>query len=710
MQHNAKRKDPYRYLVTAFLILVLFVFVFLLYLRTTRVNGLKEDVAKLTLLQKDYSKVDSCIYILYQAENNSRMYAVTANKYYLNQFSEGIKKISMFLGDIDNSGNAQSQNSALKELVSQKKVKTERFVKLRQLTDSLLSGFSKLEKKDSVLKDKINLNSIKKKFKTVTKIDTVKQVAAKTAPRKKLFGRIADAFSSKGRKDSTLTIIKTEKKRDTVSEFSTFNNKLLEQVEAYYRKLYVRNAQLKKEEKEILLLNSQLIQNIISILKAYKQDEIALSSKAEASLNSDLAKDVKDLSGMEILDILLLACLIIILFYNIYRLYKNERVLFGLSEVAIQDSYSKSRFLANMSHEIRTPLNSVVGFSEQLSKGDLNDEQRAQVDAIRNSSEMLLELVNEILDFSKYEVGSINIEPESFSPQEEIMEVFQSMNVLAENKGIALENKITIEKDVYLLGDRLRLKQVIMNLLTNAIKFTFKGKVCLKVQIVNEGKKRAVLKVQVEDTGVGMAKEDLELIFLEFSQIHSSAKTQSQGTGLGLAICKKIVELQDGKINVSSVLGKGSVFSFEIPYEISAPVVKKVIEKVVTHDEQLAGKRVLLVDDNKMNVLLAQTILKRWGMVYDAAYDGKEALELYKRKEYDIVLTDIQMPVMGGVELTHEIRYNGNFSKSKIPILGITAHVMQENRDAYLKAGMNDLVLKPFLEQDLMDQIVKYIR
>ncbi|MNL17441.1 Autoinducer 2 sensor kinase/phosphatase LuxQ [compost metagenome] len=297
-----------------------------------------------------------------------------------------------------------------------------------------------------------------------------------------------------------------------------------------------------------------------------------------------------------------------------------------------------------------------------------------------------------------------------FLPEDEIMEVFNSMNVLAINKNLLLENKVSLEKDICLTGDRLRLKQLLMNLLTNAIKFTASGKVTLKVNLAVHGKKHALLKVHVEDTGIGIAAEDLGFIFDEFAQVYSSTKSRQQGTGLGLAICKKIVELQGGKINVSSTLGKGSVFSFEIPYEISKikeGEIKK--EEEPQHTHKLTGKRILLVDDNKMNVLLAQTVLKKWEMQYDCAYDGKEALDLYKRNEYDLILTDIQMPVMGGVELTHEIRYNGDFAKSTIPILGITAHVLQEDRDVYLKAGMNDLVLKPFLEQELIDKITRYI-
>lgn len=295
---------------------------------------------------------------------------------------------------------------------------------------------------------------------------------------------------------------------------------------------------------------------------------------------------------------------------------------------------------------------------------------------------------------------------------------------MAINKNIGLENEMNFDRSLWLTGDRLRLKQVVMNLLTNAIKFTSSGQVTLKIQFVAEDKKKGILKIQVEDTGIGIAKEDLDYIFDEFSQVYAPSKNKQQGTGLGLAICKKIVELQGGKIHVNSAVGKGSVFSFEIPYVISdkkeeedAITAEKVKseENNSTYDAQnlqdlhLDGKRILLVDDNKMNILLAQTVLKKWKMQYDSASDGKEALELFKKNKYDLILTDIQMPVMGGVELTHEIRYNVDQTKSGIPILGVTAHVLQEDRDAYLKVGMNDLVLKPFLEKELIDKISKYI-
>jgi signal transduction histidine kinase/CheY-like chemotaxis protein len=707
MPLNANKRSPLRYYLVVFLILVLFLFAFFLYLRYDKTKALKRNVTELIQLHEDYSKIDSCIYILYQAENNSRLYAVTADREYIKKFSSQIQSVSTYLNELNINLDDHIPTPDFKRLVKQKKQKTESYLKLRKLTDSLVIGFSQLGLVEREADVKIDLPMAKQQVKTVTSFDTIKH---QPAPGKKFFGRLADAFSgNRKNKDTSVTIIKTEKNIVLNQGVRSFDEKQLKSIEEYYKKLYANASKLKNDEKAILLLNNKLVSEIISILQIFKKEEVGYIIEGRALLGNELLEDINALDGITVVNVSLLISLLVIILYNIVKLYKNEKVLIGLGKRAAQDSHAKSRFLANMSHEIRTPLNSVVGFSEQLGQGALTAEQQGQVDAIRNSSEMLLALVNEILDFSKYEVGKINIEKVPFIPEEEIMEVFNSMNVLAINKNLMLENKVSLEKGICLLGDRLRLKQLIMNLLTNAIKFTASGKVALKVSLVVHGKKHAILKVQVEDTGIGIAAEDQGFIFDEFAQVYSSTKTRQQGTGLGLAICKKIVELQGGKIGVSSVVGKGSIFSFEIPYEITKLKEKKDVAETAASPHKLAGKRILLVDDNKMNVLLAQTVLKKWEMEYDSAYDGKEALDLYKKNNYDLILTDIQMPVMGGVELTHEIRYNGDFEKSTIPILGITAHVLQEDRDVYLKAGMNDLVLKPFLEQELIDKITQYI-
>lgn len=364
-------------------------------------------------------------------------------------------------------------------------------------------------------------------------------------------------------------------------------------------------------------------------------------------------------------------------------------------------------------HEIRTPLNSVIGFSEQLGKESLHPEQKEQVDAIRSSSEMLLELVNEILDFSKYETGKMSFDRTPFMPGKVMENVFSSMHIHATKKHILLENQISIDKTLCCEGDKMRLKQVIMNLLGNAIKFTANGKVILSADIENQPNNCILLKVTVTDTGLGIAKDDLPYIFEEFSQVASAQMvTRHKGTGLGLAICKKIIELQGGSISVSSEPGKGSAFSFELPLtkcELDEPHQTQLFSDELMAD-LVNDKRVLFVEDNQLNVLLGSTILKKWKIKYDIAYNGKEAFNLFEKNNYDVLLTDIQMPEMNGMQLTELIREYPNAYKSNIPIMALTANVLKEDRDIYFKAGITDVILKPFLEKNLIEKIALAIQ
>lgn len=381
--------------------------------------------------------------------------------------------------------------------------------------------------------------------------------------------------------------------------------------------------------------------------------------------------------------------------YYLIKIYQDENTLIEFVEI-------KHKILTNMSHEFRTPLNSVIGFSEQLGQSKLNDTQTEQLMAIRSSSIIMLDLVNDILNLSKYEMYKINFNRIPFAPFEIIGEVINGIVIQANQKDIELKSEISFKNSICFIGDSLRLKQVVINLLSNAIKFTEKGSVILKSDIVIVGKKRALLKVQIIDTGIGIEAKDLDRIFDEYYS--------QKGTGLGLAISKKIVELQEGEIKVISELGKGSTFSFSIPYEIGDGKDLKNECPTINHTSNLVGKRILLADDHKMNVLLTQTIINKYKMLIHIAYDGEQALELFQKNEYDLVLTDIQMPIMNGVELSKAIRLRGNAMKQNIPILGITANVLIEDRELYLGAGMNDLVLKPFSENELIEKIASQLK
>ncbi len=717
MPISSAKNPSTRYGLIVFLILTLFLCAIFFYIRNNKAQELSKDIAQLAELKEDYGQIDSCIVVLYNADNNCRLYAATGQKAYIKQFLTNISFVSKTLDQINTNAEAieRAAPQNLKSLVDQKKIRTELYLKLRQLTDSLINVSATIDTVKSGLKANSGKELTYKQFKTMVAVDTIHK-ATEAKPEKNLFGRLADAFSKKKNKaqkgDTTAKLVRTETKLDTSLQSRNFNKAQLQNMNNYFRNLYAANNLLKKNEIAVLQLNNKIISEILVLLQNYKAKEKEFIQENRVLLKYNIEGSFKNIDRIFSTSMALLFILVAAILYNLWRIYKNESELINYSHKASQYALSKSRFLANMSHEIRTPLNSVIGFSEQLSQGKLNEQQVEQVSAIRSSSVMLLDVVNDILDFSKYETGKVSFDKISFVPYDAITEVFNSIAIQATNKGVKLKNEISFKKSYCFSGDSLRLKQVVMNLLSNAIKFTEVGSVTLKADVVLNSKKQGVLKVQIIDTGIGIGPEDLEMIFDEFAQVYySSTKIKQKGTGLGLAICKKIVEFQGGQIGVSSQLGQGSTFSFEIPYEICAEnSVRENKNVTTTSAEWLEGKRILLADDNKMNILLAQTVLKKYKLLTDVVYDGKQALALFKQNEYDLVLTDIQMPEMGGIELTRLIRSYPNALKAGIPILGITANVLQEDRKKYIESGINDLVLKPFSEKELIDKIAEYVK
>lgn len=644
------------------------------------------------------------------------MYVVSGERHYYDQFVDEIKEISLFMDTIEqqNAKEHAFSSDSFDALIKQKKLRTTQFIQLKRLSDSLINFSVEVDKDVEKINPKSKLFTARQ-FKSIVKIDTLKP-SVTAQPKKKFFGRIMAAINDKGTKavdSSRSTFIKTIITADTSSLNLAYNKLQLKAINDYYLKLYRTNKKLKTKEKELLDVNHRLIVKVVNGLKQYMASENDYYASVQKIVSNTAFSTVENLDRFTWVLLILTGGLVVFVLYMIFNFYKNEKALIEYSDKAALYALSKSRFLANMSHEIRTPLNSIVGFSEQLTKVDLQAEQKEQIGAIRNSSVMLLDVVNDILDFSKYETGKVAMEQVPFSPAIAIRDVFDSMKIQADKKKIGFIMDMDIAVDRFILGDPLRLKQVVMNLLSNAIKFTTEGKVTLTASLNASSDNGWILNVSIADTGMGINQVDQKIIFDEFAQVYySSTKEKQQGTGLGLAICKKIVEFQGGTIDVKSVERKGSTFSFELPYQNASkpehegsPVSKFGIEA-----EVLEGKRVLLADDNMLNILLASTILKKHKVAFDAAYNGKEAFELFSENVYDIILTDIQMPEMGGIELTQKIRSSEDAIRKATPILGVTANVMQEDRKKYLASGMDELVLKPFLEQELMEKIVKFIR
>lgn len=724
---NSVRKIPIlRFGLIVSLISILFFGAFYLYLHYQSAKKLQNDIGKLIAARKNSELVDNCLLMLYKADNNSRLYALTNNEQYVHLFNAQIDTLGEILDKIKATDKNVLGSAELKTLINQKKVKTHHYVKLRQFADSLMNSTLK-NGESAYTKVKVNVPVVKT-VKTVVHLDTIKpeiKPDAKTADpqRKKFFGRVLASISGKKNPAQASTpaitpaapiVVKRDTQTNTTIQTRTVYTSVPQKTDFNYQKLLSANNRLRSDEHAILLINNDLFIDIISQLKQYKSLELAYSSVSKQQLAGRVQDVFNEYSLLSKLTVAALVLLLVIVLYNIWKIFHNGRELIEYSEKAEQYANNKSKFMASMSHEIRTPLNSVIGFSEQLGMSKLNHDQIQQINAIRSSSHMLLEVVNEILDFSKYETGKMNFEQQPFIPYNALNDVFNAVAIQAAKKGLSLRKSILFDENICFNGDMLRMKQVVMNLMVNAIKFTSSGEVFLQAMLLSKkNKDEAVLKIRIKDTGIGIKKQDLPMIFDEFAQVNEAQKvTRHKGTGLGLAICKKIVELQGGRIAVISEPGKGSVFSFEIPFKMDDKE-NCVVEPMISDDDlaqRVYGAHVLVVDDNQLNVLLAKTILKKWRITCDTAYDGQEALNLFEERKYDLVLTDIQMPIMSGLELLAAIRQNSSSQKAETPVMALTANVLREDRDNYFKAGINDIVLKPFVERNLIEKVSLALR
>ncbi len=382
-------------------------------------------------------------------------------------------------------------------------------------------------------------------------------------------------------------------------------------------------------------------------------------------------------------------------------------------EAAEAHAQAKSEFLANMSHEIRTPLNGIFGTVQLLGKSTLDEDQKELLDMMKNSSQSLLKIVNDVLEFSKLEAGKLILEKTEFILTESIKTAMASVRFEAEKKELKLETIIEKGVDANYIGDPYRLGQVLLNLVHNAIKFTPQGgTVTLKVETAASSNNGIMLHFSVKDTGIGIAAEKRDAIFQAFTQADTSSTRKFGGTGLGLSIAHKIVHLMGGDIWVESTLGKGSTFNFtgtfDIPKDI-APVA--TAGSTATGEYQNLSKlRIILVEDNETNQKIARKLLQLFGYSVKVANNGQEALELISTYGCDIVLMDCQMPVMDGFTATRILREKEKDSThGRLPIIAMTAHALAGDRERCLNAGMDEYVSKPIVEETLIETLEKVI-
>jgi signal transduction histidine kinase/DNA-binding response OmpR family regulator len=446
----------------------------------------------------------------------------------------------------------------------------------------------------------------------------------------------------------------------------------------------------------------QVIQKIITIRQSLL-----------SNITGSLDKSGKDAQRFGTLLIVLVLVTGAALFWYIINIIRNQYQLIDQLHISEKKEREAARvkenFLANMSHEIRTPMNAIIGFTHLLERRPLDTESKEYVGIIQRSGENLLSVINDILDLSKIEAGMMRIETVVFHVEELFQSVESLFSEKAAGKNIMLSSDIAEDVPQVMEGDAKHLTQILVNLVGNAIKFTDKGAVMISVSNAGVSEEGVKLGITVSDTGIGIPKDKLTAIFNRFQQAEDSVTRNYGGSGLGLAIVKDLVTLMHGHIEVESEEGKGTSFHLQVPFKLSGETpsaLTRISQPGETAYDTFHHVHILVVEDNQVNQSLLQQLFKQWQLSFDLAQNGKEAITLLRARKYDLILMDIQMPVMDGYTATTEIR---KVLKLNTPIIAMTAHALSGEREKCLGLGMDEYISKPVREENLLQLIQRFI-
>lgn len=471
--------------------------------------------------------------------------------------------------------------------------------------------------------------------------------------------------------------------------------RIMKSIEADQR---AQSAQMVNRELQLVNANTKIIDELLNNLREVEREEQLIETANNENAAGIVSDSIKRISAILILCFVGASLLVLRILTDITKSNKLRMQLIKAKDRAEELSQVKQRFLANMSHEIRTPLQSIIGFAEQLKRSPAKSHEA--INAIHSSSDHLLHIVNEILDFSKIESGKLVFQKEAFDLHQLIAEVEAAIRVQADKKNIDFSVELIHIKSLPLLGDPFRLRQILYNLLGNAIKFTLRGSVKLIVSMEDKGYSVSC-SFKITDTGLGMTKEEVNNVFKQFEQANAAIDRQFGGTGLGLTIVKKLVEAQYGNLTVDSIPGVGSTFIVELGFD-KAPLIK--------HEKPIASLsaskpfegRVMLVDDDPLILQLCRIILEKHDIPSITFSDSIEALNYSLEKDIKLILLDIRLPGINGAELCTELRKK---TSSETQIVALTAHVLPEDRSQLLQNGFDAVLTKPFKESELLDQL-----
>jgi signal transduction histidine kinase/FixJ family two-component response regulator len=518
------------------------------------------------------------------------------------------------------------------------------------------------------------------------------------------------ADSTSGRKSNRVPnyftgSLKAEK--DTSPQMSKVEIDLRRKIRQMEWEMY--KSQKRKNVIESKLIEEDIIINglITKLIREVENKKAADLVKNTEEVNKLAEQTIERLAVYIVSAVLLLMLTLFVLFIYLSKSRAMSRVLTNSRKKAEALAKAKEQFAANVSHELRTPVNSIYGLAEQLQQKMLDENTAEMVSVIFNSANHLRNIINDTLDFSKIQSQKLVLDKTGFSPEAVFTEVISLFKNEAIKKGIALVFQWEGEKPAVLAGDSFRLKQVIINLVGNAIKFTDKGEVALKVSAQKRGEKKTELKIQVVDTGIGIEAGKIDLIFDEYVQIDNPSGKKYKGTGLGLAIVKKLVELHEGQIEFESKPGKGTSVTVRIIYDEAEELEPGKVGVIISEiPESLKKMSVLVADDEEYNRFLIRNILKKWGIRCIEVRDGNEAVQAAKSEKFDFILMDLHMPVTNGIDATRQIRHNN----PETTIIAVSATVDNKERQACINAGMKGFLFKPFSEKELFDLLLSFAK
>lgn len=723
----------YGFITVIFLVLALSCLSILAFVSQRDSDKLGKTVEDLAQTRSSIDRVDVAIQLLYAAENNCRMYIIQRDSSYAKAYKKQLMEVSGILDSISEMIGEGPGGVDMEHLVADKTRRTSQYINARLLLDSLiqLAGSKEMTSRSQTTETSPFQAPVPKISSLETKVE---RIVRPPAPKRKLFRRIGDAISNKQRDNGSELLIIKQHQLDSVYQnnqrtiIRASANALQEQA-SYFKSL-------KAKEQALLTANHNLLQGLQSILTSLKSSILQQQAKRKMLLSNNAFSITKDIKFGNTLLIVFGLLLTLIIIWILQRLFANSKALKKAKEEAEEFARLKSEFAETMSHEIRTPLHSITSFANELSADHKNGDQSEVIDAIKLSSGMLLSVVNNILDYTKLEKGKFKLAESPFNPMLVIQEILSGLRLQAKKKNIILEQYLDQAIDTILIGDAFQLRQLLINLLSNAIKYTDKGSIRITARLNKKGSDNCVLSLAIKDTGIGIDgavdhKSGGSVFDAYVTAVHRK-EIKEGSTGLGLSIVKKVVELHKGKINVESVVGKGTTFYIELTYKTSQATKSKHIQseksvvnvpgypptaetridhksmpakKKVQKDPSALGVRILVVDNDLLNRTYIAMLLKRKGFNVTEADSAKTALEKYEHHVFDLIITDISMPEMSGYALAEAIRRHSGIGRS-LPIIGVSGQ--EPSIMGHGQSGIehfNGWLIKPFEPKDLYELV-----